>query len=440
MQRRVVITGVGAVSPLGLTSDQMWQGLLEGRCGLGPIRNFDASAFDCKIAGEVPPFNIRDYVPKSHRKATKLMSRDIELAVAASHEAVKNSGLISKADEGKTPTLIPQRTAINYGAGLIACDLTEMAQSVKLCVTDGKFDIRKWGSEGMQTLTPLWLLKYLPNMLPCHVAIIHDIQGPSNTITCGDASSYLAISEAAEMIIRGDVETALAGGGETRIHPIGIVRQYLMKRANCSSNDNPSAACRPFDARAAGTVFSEAAGTLVLEDLQTARHRGAPMLAEVAGWGASHSLNPDYTHLEPNGQAVTYAIETALQQAGITPDKLDLIIPCGTGIPCDDQAEAIGIQNALGQAASVVPVWPTKALLGHSGAAAGALDLIAAALAICNGKTGKAVNLDSPTAGCNLHFLQEPLHQPLHYVLCCGYSFGGQCAAVILKSIKDESL
>ncbi|HML75235.1 MAG TPA: beta-ketoacyl-[acyl-carrier-protein] synthase family protein [Anaerohalosphaeraceae bacterium] len=437
MQRRVVITGVGAVSPLGLTSDQMWQGLLEGRCGLGPIRNFDASAFDCNIAGEVPPFNIRDYVPKSHRKATKLMSRDIELAVAASHEAVKNSGLISKADEGKTPTLIPQRTAINYGAGLIACDLAEMAQSVRLCVTDGKFDIRKWGSEGMKTLTPLWLLKYLPNMLPCHVAIIHDIQGPSNTITCGDASSYLAVSEAAEMIIRGDVETALAGGGETRINPIGIARQYLMKRANCSSNDNPAAACRPFDANAAGTIFSEAAGTLVLEDMQTARNRGASMLAELVGWGASHSLNPDYTHLEPDGKAITYAIDMAMQQAGITPDKLDLIIPCGTGIPSDDKAEAIGIQNAIGASADVVPVWPTKSLLGHSGAAAGTLDMIVAALAIHTGKTGKAVNFDSPTKDCKLNLLRQPLNKPLNYVLCCGYSFGGQCAAVILKAIKD---
>ncbi|MBN2512361.1 MAG: beta-ketoacyl-[acyl-carrier-protein] synthase family protein [Sedimentisphaerales bacterium] len=437
MQRRIVITGVGAVSPLGLTSDQMWQGLLEGRCGLGPIRNFDASAFDCKIAGEVSPFNIRDYVPKSHRKATKLMSRDIELAVAASQEAVKNSGLISKADEGKTPTLIPQRTAISYGAGLIACDLIEMAQSVKLCVTDGKFDIRKWGREGMQTLTPLWLLKYLPNMLPCHVAIIHDIQGPSNTITCGDASSYLAVSEAAEIIIRGDAETALAGGGETRVHPIGIVRQYLMKRANCSSNDNPAAACRPFDANAAGTIFSEAAGTLILEEMQTARNRGASMLAEIIGWGASHSHNPDYTHLEPDGKAVTYAIEAALQQAGITPDKLDLIIPCGTGIPCDDRAEAIGIQTALRASESAIPVWPTKSLLGHSGAAAGTLDLIAAALAIRDGKTGKAVNFDSPAAQCKLNLLRQPLNKPLHHVLCCGYSFGGQCSAVILKAIKD---
>jgi 3-oxoacyl-[acyl-carrier-protein] synthase II len=239
------------------------------------------------------------------------------------------------------------------------------------------------------------------------------------------------------MIIRGDVETALAGGGETRIHPIGIVRQYLMKRANCSSNDNPAAACRPFDAQAAGTIFSEAAGTLILEDMQTARNRGASMLAELVGWGASHSLNPDYMHLEPDGKAVSYAIQAAMQQAGIAPDKLDLIIPCGTGIPCDDRAEAIGIQNALGVSASAIPVWPTKSLLGHSGAAAGTLDLIAAALAIRNGKTGRAVNFDSPTAECKLNVLRQPIDKPLNYVLSCGYSFGGQCAAVILKAIKD---
>lgn len=437
MDRRVVITGVGAITPLGLNSKQMWDGLLEGRCGLGPIRAFDASAFDCKIAGEVPDYNIRDHVPKSHRKATKLMSRDIELAVIASNEAVQNSGFITKANDGQTPTLNPTRTAINYGAELIACDLTEMAQSVKLCVTDGKFDIHKWGTVGMPTLTPLWLLKYLPNMLPCHVAIIHDIQGPSNTITCGDAAGYLAFSEAADVIQRGHADAALAGGGGTKINPIGMVRQYLMKRTNCSSNQNPAEACRPFDIKAAGTIFCEAAGSIILEDLQTAKARGAKPLAEAAGWGSSHSLNTDYFHLEPDGKSIQIAIEMALAQAGIKPEQLDLVIPCGSGIAADDAAEAAGIQNALGAAAATIPVWPIKSMLGHAGAAAGAIDLVAATMAIQQGKCGKAVNFQSPMTGCKLNILRQPLEKKFKYVLCCGYSFGGQCAAVLLKAIED---
>jgi 3-oxoacyl-[acyl-carrier-protein] synthase II len=435
--RRVVITAAGAVSPLGLTSGQMWQALVEGRCGLGPIHSFDTAGFDCKIAGQAPDYNLRDYVPKSHRKATKLMSRDIELAVIASHEAIANSGFITKAHEGKTPTLVPQRTAINFGAGLICCDLVEMAQSVCHCITDGKFDIHKWGNVGMQTLTPLWLLKFLPNMLPCHVAIIHDIQGPSNTITCGETASYLAVAEAVEMIQRGDVDTALAGGGDVKVNPIGIIRQSLMKRANCTSNDNPTAACRPFDSRAAGTIFSEAAGVLVLEELQSAKQRNAKPIAEIVGSGSSHSLNADYFHLEPDGKAVQFAIESVLQQAGIGPEKLDLIIPCGSGIAADDRAEANGIQNALGKAVSDVPVWPVKSMLGHCGAAAGAIELIAATKAIETGIIGKAINFETPVEGCRLQIIRQPLQKKFRYVLCCGYSFGGQTAAILLKAIED---
>jgi len=435
--RRVVITAAGAVSPLGLTGRQLWDGLLEGRCGLGPIRSFDAAGFDCKIAGEVPAYNIRNYVPKSHRKATKLMSRDIELAVIASHEAIQNSGFITKANEGQTPTLVPERTAINFGAGLISCDLVEMAQSVCHCITDGKFDIHKWGSVGMPTLTPLWLLKFLPNMLPCHVAIIHDIQGPSNTITCGEVGAYLAVSEAAEMIVRGDVDTALAGGGDARINPLGILRQSLMKRANGSSNDNPAAACRPFDHKATGTIFSEAAGVLVLEEMQSAKQRGAKLIAEIVGSGSSHSLNPDFLHLSPDGISVQTAVEMAMQEAGIGAEKLDLIIPCGSGIPSDDAAEANGIQNALGRAVADIPVWPIKSMLGHSVAAAGALDLIAAVKAIETGSIGKAVNFDTPIDGCQLQVVRQSLQKKFRYVLCCGYSFGGQTAAVLLKAIED---
>jgi 3-oxoacyl-[acyl-carrier-protein] synthase II len=435
--RRVVITAVGAVSPLGLTSENLWQALMEGRCCFKPIRSFDAGSFDCKIAGEIPEYNLRDCVPKSHRKATKLMSRDIELAVIASREAVANSGFITKASEGQTPTLVPQRTAINFGAGLISCDLVEMAQSVCHSITDGKFDIHKWGNVGMQTLTPLWLLKFLPNMLPCHVAIIHDIQGPSNTITCGDTASYLAVTEATEMIQRSDVDAALAGGGDAKINPLGILRPSLMGRVNCTSNDNPAAACRPFDTRAAGTIFSEAAGVLILEELNTAKQRGAKPIAEIVGTGSSHSLNADYFHPEPDGKAIQFAIESALQQAGIGPEKLDLIIPCGSGIAADDRAEACGIQNALGSAISTIPVWPIKSMLGHCAAAAGAMELIAAAKAIETGTIGKAINFESPAEGCRLQIVRQPLQKKFRYVLCCGYSFGGQTAAILLKAIED---
>jgi 3-oxoacyl-[acyl-carrier-protein] synthase II len=289
----------------------------------------------------------------------------------------------------------------------------------------------------MQSLTPLWLLKFLPNMLPCHVAIIHDIQGPSNTITCGEAGAYLAVSEAAEIIQRNDADAALAGGGDSRTNPLGILRQTLMKRINCSSNENPSAACRPFDQKASGTILSEAAGVLVLEEMQSARSRGAKLLAEIAGWGSSHNLNPNFLHLTPDGKSVRLAIEMAMEQAGITPDKIDLIIPCGSGIAADDLAEAAGIQSALGKAVDSIPVWPIKSMLGHSVAAAGALDLIAAVKAIETQTIGKAINFDTPLDGCFLQLAKQPVQKKFRYVLCCGYSFGGQTAAILLKAIED---
>jgi 3-oxoacyl-(acyl-carrier-protein) synthase len=171
--------------------------------------------------------------------------------------------------------------------------------------------------------------------------------------------------------------------------------------------------------------------------LQLARSHGAKPLAEIAGCGSSHSLNPNYLHLSPDGKSVHLAIDMAMEQAGIGPDKIDLIIPCGSGIAVDDAAEATGIQNALGKAADTVPVWPIKSMLGHSVAASGALDLIAAAKAIETGMTGRAVNFETPLAQCRLNVIREPVQKQFRYVLCCGYSFGGQTAAVLLKAVED---
>lgn len=436
---RVVITGLGAVSPLGLTVSDMWEGLCAGKCGISKITAFDPVGFPCKLAGQVPNYRIQQYVPKTYRKATKLMSRDIELAVIAANEALGDSRLVTKAIDPENINIDPTRVAINLGAALISCDLVELAPAVAASVTDGKFDIHKWGASGIQLVPPLWLLKYLPNMLACHVGIIHDIQGPSNSITCAESSALLAISEAAQVIERGDSDIALAGGAEAKVNPIVMIRQCLAKRAVSQEYIEPASACRPFDADAKGSVFGEGAGVLVLENLDHARSRGAKIYAEVVGTGQSNSIEAAYEHLEPDGKGVQIAIEKAIAEASIQPDSLDLIIPHGTAIACDDLAEAKGIQAALGDAAAKVPTWPTKSMLSNTGAASGALDAVAAVCAMANGTIPAAKNCDRKADGCNLNVVVQPQQAGLHYVLCCSYTFGGQTAAVVLKNSSNET-
>lgn len=434
-QRRVVITSVGVVSPLGLGVDDFWAGLMEGRCGIGRIRSFDPVRMPCQIAGEAPDYAIRDYIPKSYRKAAKMMCRDIELSVIAADEAIRNSGYISRAIDPERVNLRPERTAIDFGSGIISCELPEIAPSVALSATDGRFDMKKWGREGLPTVTPLWLLKYLPNMLACHIGIIHDIQGPSNTITCGEVSSHIAVTEAAEMIQRNHADVALAGGGEAKVNPLLIVRQCLLKRATFTGNEDPQSACRPFDAGASGSVFGEGAGVLILEDYSQARQRGAAILAEFVGGASSYTAMDSYIFMK-DGRGLEIAIEQALKQAAIEPEQLDLIIPHGTGIARDDRVEAETLQRVLGSAASKTAVWPIKGQVSHTGSASGAIDLIAAVQAIRYQTIGAAYNFEVPAEGCKLHIPREPIQKNIRYVLCCGYSFGGQTAAVVLKKFE----
>jgi 3-oxoacyl-[acyl-carrier-protein] synthase II len=434
---RVVITGVGAVSPLGLTAKQMWEGLCSGRCGIRRIKSFDPSKFTCQLAGEVEDYKIQQYVPKSFRKATKLMSKDIELSVIAADEAVRDSGLITRAIDEQKINVNPQRMAINIGAGLISCDPCELAPAVAHSVVEGRFDIRKWGKEGIELVTPLWLLKYLPNMLACHIGIIHDIQGPSNTITCAEVSGYIAIAEAAEVIARGNSDIAMAGGVEAKISPVLIMRQCLFKRTTSRHNDDPEGACRPFDADASGSVFGDGAGIVMLENLDNATKRGARIYAELVGASQSTCINPAYEHIEPDGKGLTIAIEKALAQANISPQDIDLIIPHGTGIPEDDLAEAKGIEAVLGKATSKVPVWPTKSMLSNTGAACGGLDVVAAVCAMRDGRIPAAKNCTRKAAGCNLNIITAEQKAEIRYALCCGYTYGGQTAAVILKKLEN---
>ncbi|MHC4907928.1 MAG: beta-ketoacyl-[acyl-carrier-protein] synthase family protein [Planctomycetota bacterium] len=418
--RRVVVTGTGAATSLGLTGKELWDGLLEGRSGIKKIQAFDPVGFPCELAGEVPDYKIRNYVPKSHRKATKLMSRDIEISVIAADDAVKNSGLVTKAIDPENSTITATRTAISFGAG------------------DGEFDIQKWGTDGLQSLTPLWLLKYLPNMLPCHIGIIHDIQGPSNTITCGEVAGHIAIAEAAEMIARNDADIALGGGGEAKVNPVVMIRQCLHNRTATDSNDSPEKACRPFDANADGSVFGEAAGVVVMEELEFAKARKAAIAAEIVGSASSNSLNTDFAHLEEDGEGLQIAIRKALEEANIQPDQIDLVVPTGTGIVADDKAEAAALKAVFGSSLSSIHVWPIKGMVSHTGAAAGAIDVIAAIGAIMHQKIGPVKNVES-AADSGLNIATEPVDKEINYALCCGYSFGGQTAALVIKRYKEDA-
>ncbi len=433
---RVVVTGLGAVSPLGLSASETWAGLCAGRCGIARITAFDPTGLPCELAGEVPEYRIQDYVPKTHRKATKLMCRDIELAVIAARDAIASSGLVTKGVDPEHVNVDPTRVAVNIGAGMIGCDMTELAPAVGASTTDGRFDIGKWGKQGLELITPLWLLKYLPNMLACHISIIHDIQGPSNSITCAEASAHLAIGEAAQVVARGDADIALAGAAETKVHPLLLVRQFLLHRM-AAHKDATETACRPFDADAQGSIFGEGAGMVVLERLEHARKRGARILAELVGVGQSHSISPAYERLEPDGKGLQIALEKAMEDAGIGPEELDLVIPHGTGVPQDDRAEARAIAAALGPAVRRVPVWPTKSMLSTTGAASGALDLVAAVQAITEGLIPAARNFAGPAEGCDLNIATAPRQGRIRHALCCSYTHGGQTAALVIKRFDE---
>jgi 3-oxoacyl-[acyl-carrier-protein] synthase II len=428
---------MGAITPLSMTSSDMWSAICQGKSGIDTITEFDPAGFTCKIAGQVPDFKIRDHIPKSFRKSAKLMSRDIELAIIAADEAIRNSGIVTKGIDPENINVDPTRFAINLGAGLISCNLVELAPAVAASITDDTFDLHKWGTDGLDLVTPLWLLKYLPNMLACHIGIIHDIQGPSNSITCAEASGHIALAEAVQTILRGSSDIALTGGAESKVNPIVFIRQCLNNRATTQNNDDPKTACRPFDADAKGSVFGEAAGIMVIESLDHAQSRDADILAEIVGLGQSNSLNPNIEKIEADGKGIQIAIEKALADAEIAPDDLDLIIPHGTGIPHDDLAEATAIKNALGSAVENVHVLPTKSMLSNTGAAGGALDLITAVCCMIEEKIPAAINCDNKADGCELNIPAETVSKKINYALSCSYTYGGQTAAVVIKNFND---
>jgi 3-oxoacyl-[acyl-carrier-protein] synthase II len=434
MARRVVITGVGVVSALGVGREAYFQGLREKTVGIKRITRFDPSGFASQVGGEAPAVAMSQVVPKSHRKATKLMSRDIELAVIAADAAVRDARLNTKGTNPDTPPdFDPTRAGTNIGAGLICCDLVELGSAAAAAVTDGQFDYHKWGKEGMEQLTPLWLLKYLPNMLGCHVSIIHDLQGPNNNITCAEASGLLAVGEAYRTIVCGKADLMVAGGAECKVNPMAIVRQSLLGRASTRYNDRPAEASRPFDRDADGIVVGEGAGIVILEEMEHARRRGATIYAEVKGFGASCNYSPDFMTPAPQAEGITLALRKALSEANVTAADVDLLVAHGLAVPGLDRAEATAIRETFGDHSKKLPVYVTKSRVGNCGAGSSGIDLATAVLSLAENTVPPMVNCPHVPAEYGLRIEPEGVSSKIRHAAVSCYTFGGQTAALLLS-------
>ena len=432
--RRVVITGIGIVSPLGLNAKAHWEALLSGKSAVKKIAAFDPAGFPSQVGGEVPAYKIGDFVPKSYRKATKVMARDIELAVIAADDAFKDSGLKSAAYT-ESPDFDGTRFGCNIGAGLLSCDLNELTGALATSRADdlpNRLDLKKWGRDGMQQLTPLWLLKYLPNMLACHVTIVHQLKGPSNTITCADASSHLAIGEAFRTIQRGDADLAICGGAESKVNLMGLIRHCLLKRLT-ENNGSPDEAVRPFDSEAGGTAIAEGGGLFILEEYDRAKARGARIYAELVGFAASQDTHK-ITEPAPTGHSYGKAVQKALAEANLPPTAVSLIVPNGLGIASHDRAELAGLTAAFGNGLSRIPFAPVKSQTGNLAAGTGA-DAATAVLALHHNTVPPATNTRRVIEGQSLNVAPEPREHKIDVAVSSVYSLGGQNAALVFKKV-----
>jgi 3-oxoacyl-[acyl-carrier-protein] synthase II len=435
--RRVVITGAGVLSAVGIGREQHFQSMLDGIIGIDRIRAFDPGGFPSQIAGEVSELTMKDIVPRAYRKATKLMSRDIQLAVAAADFALRDAGLNTKGTHPDGPIDIdPARTGVNIGAGLICCDLIELSSAASHAIEDGKFSLRKWGVEGMNELTPLWLLKYLPNMLSCHITIIHDLQGPSNSITNAEVSGLMAIGEAYRYIVRGKADVMIAGGAESKVNPMTLLRQCLIKRVSTSYNDKPKEASRPFDRDADGTVIGEGGAIVVLEELECARRRGATIYAELTGFGASYNFSDDFVEPEPQGTGIAIALQKAMQQARLAPGQIQLLIPHGVAVPSHDRAEANAAKTVFGSCLKDVHILATKSRIGNCGAASGAIDMVTAVLALSEGRIPANMNCPNPVENELKITNTNSIDADIDHAMVSCYTYGGQTAALAISKMK----
>jgi len=453
MRPRCVITGIGAVSAAGVGIDEIWDSLCAGKSGIAPVVAFDTSEFACPFGGEVGTdgklISARDYVPKSYRKATKVMARDTELAVIAASLAAQDAGLVTRqADDDVQPTYSSAMVGCHIGAGFIAAEAEELTSALVTAKDEaGEFSLTKWGQAGIGNLQPLWLLKYLPNMLACHVTIIHGCEGPSNTITCAEASGLLSLGESLRVIERGDATVCFSGGIESKVNPMGIARMSLVGRfAEIPvGTDEPWRYVRPYDTENSGAVPGEGGGIVILEEMNAAKSRKTHVYAEVAGIGSAqsqagaigtcHQVETCGGPACDTDEGLVDATVAALRDAGIVASEIDAIVPAACGVVAMDKAELGGLEVVFGDDLRGIPLVTLVPFVGQLFSGAGALAIAVGAKAIAEQRLPTRLHGGTPDARAGAG-AAESVAMKLDHVLVCTGSLSGQAAAVVLRRVE----
>jgi 3-oxoacyl-[acyl-carrier-protein] synthase II len=412
-KRRVVVTGLGLVTPLGIGIEKSWEGLVQGKSGIRRITHFDSSAFATQIAGEVEGFNAEDYIEP---KEIKKMDRFIHFGIAAAAIAMDDAQL--KVDEANA-----SRVGVYVGSGMGGLPAIEHYHKVML-------------EKGPRRITPFFIPMLIINLAAGQISIRFGAKGPNVAPATACATGSHAIGDAFKVIQRGDADAMIAGGTESCITAMGIGGFNAMK-ALSTRNDEPEKASRPFDRDRDGFVMGEGAGILVMEELGHARERGAKIYAELAGYG----LTADAYHITspaPEGEGAARCMTMALHDAGVEPSMVDYINAHGTSTKYGDELETAAIKSVFKEHAHKLAVSSTKSMTGHLLGAAGGVEAVICCLSIHNSIMPPTINLDNPDAGCDLDFVVHTARpKEVRYALSNSFGFGGTNACLLFKNLAN---
>ena len=410
-RRRVVITGLGCVTPVGNTVQDAWESLLAGRSGIGPITHFDASTFSCHIAGEVKDFDIDAYI---NPKEARTMDRFIHLGIAAAAQAVADAGL-PQGDE--LDDELATRIGCVIGSGIGGLPLIESMHG-------------ELAARGARRISPFFVPASIINMISGHVSMRHGFKGPNLAVVTACTTGLHSIGEASRMIEYGDADIVIAGGSEATVSPLGL-GGFASMRALSTRNDDPAAASRPWDKDRDGFVLGEGAGVMVVESLESAMARGAKIYAEISGYG----MSADAGHMTaPNMDGPRRAMLNAMKNAQINADQVDYVNAHGTSTPLGDVNETKAIKAALGDHAYKALVSSTKSMTGHLLGGAGGIESVFTALSVYHQKVPPTINLDSPDPECDLDYCANVARDAkIDVALKNNFGFGGTNGSLVFK-------